>query len=47
MGVVCLRDFVHILKFENNYKLEGARLMKKFKAYFYIGMIYWNMKQYE
>lgn len=47
MGLLCLKDFVSILKFQNNYELENENIIKKYMAYFYMGAIYSFLRQYK
>ena len=47
MGLLCLSDYIHILKFQNNYVLDSHSLKLKFKAYYYKGVIYCYQKLYK
>jgi hypothetical protein len=47
MGIYCLKDYVSILKFQYNYELEEHHIVKKYKAYFYMGVIYCYLNQYK
>lgn len=47
MGLLCLSDYIAILKFENNYDLTNARSYKKSMAIFFKGVIFCLLKQYK
>jgi hypothetical protein len=47
MGLYCLQDYIQLMKFQNNYKLDEGKLFRKFKALFYIGVIHCCLKQYK
>lgn len=47
LGILCLRDFLKLLKFESNYMLDTAGERKRFKAYFWFGLLYVQMKDYK
>lgn len=39
LGILCLNDYVEILKFQGNYNLSDVDMNMKYKAYFYIGVL--------
>jgi hypothetical protein len=43
---MCLEDYIQILKFEGNYKSEDKLESKKQKAYFWMGILHIQLKQY-
>lgn len=47
MGLLCLSDYITILKFENNYEVKSTRCYKKSMAIFFKGVIYCLLKQYK
>jgi hypothetical protein len=46
MGLICLEDYVYILKFQNNYKLNDEFEAKKQKAHFWMSILHIQLKQY-
>jgi len=47
MGLLCLSDYIAIVKFENNYELANSSSYKKSMAIFFKGVIYCLLKQYK
>ena len=47
LGLVCISDFKHIIKFQDNYNLKQNKEIKKIKANFWKGLIYILQKQYK
>jgi hypothetical protein len=47
MGLLCLSDYITILKFENNYEVKNSRSHKKNMAIFFKGVIHCLLKQYK
>jgi hypothetical protein len=44
---MCLEDYIHILKFQNNYKLNDSYEKKKQKANFWMSILHIQLKQYK
>ena len=47
MGILCLTDYVSILKFQNNYETTAKIKMKKSMAIFFKGVLFCLSKQYK
>lgn len=47
MGLLCLTDYINIIKFENNYEMGNPSNYKKSMAIFFKGVIYCLLKQYK
>jgi len=47
MGLLCLFDYIAVLKFQNNYEINAKIKMKKSMAIFFKGVIYCLLKQYK
>lgn len=47
IGVVALQDYIQIMKFQNNYKLDNYNDQKKQKAYFWMCVLHIELKQYK
>lgn len=47
LGLMCLNDFNLILKYQNNYKLNGFFQKKQVKSKFWKGVIYVLLNQYK
>lgn len=47
LGLMCLEDYIHLIKFQNNYKLTEEIEKKKQKAYFWMSILHIQLKQYK
>jgi len=47
LGLICLSDFNHILKFQDNYNLTSKNEIKKIKSNFWKGIILILQRQYK
>ncbi len=47
LGLMCLDDYILILKSQNNYKLSNFQEKKKLKAKFWKGVIFTMLKNYK
>lgn len=47
LGILCMKDYVRLLKFQNNYNLNDESIAKLYKAYFYVGVLNCQLGAYE
>jgi len=47
LGLMCLEDYIHLLKFSHNYKLNDKKETKKQKAYFWMCILNIQLRQYK
>lgn len=47
LGILCLKDFILLIKFKNNYYLCDTLQKEKKKAYFWLFILYTQIKDYK